>query len=126
MMAATILIVDDSRIVRAMVRSTLEADRHRVVEAPDATAALEALDRAPADLVITDINMPDVDGFALVRDLRRRPRERFVPILVLTTESGDDMKQRGREVGATGWIVKPFHPDRLRETVRRVLKVRPS
>jgi two-component system, chemotaxis family, chemotaxis protein CheY len=123
-MSATILIVDDSRIVRTMVRDALEADAHQVVEAPDAKGALQTVDRVPADLVITDVNMPDGDGIALVRALRERPRERFIPILVLTTESGDEMKQRGREAGATGWLVKPFDPDRLRETVRRVLKAR--
>jgi two-component system chemotaxis response regulator CheY len=106
--------------VRAMVRR-LEVDRHRVREAPDAKAALEALDDAPADLVITDINMPDIDGLTLVRALRQRPRERFIPILVLTTESDEAIKQRGREAGATGWLVKPFEPGRLREVVLRVL-----
>ena len=123
-MSATILIVDDSRIVRTMVRDALEADAHHVVEAPDAKGALQAVDRVPADLVITDVNMPDGDGITLVRALRERPRERFIPILVLTTESGDDMKQRGREAGATGWLVNPFDHARLRETVRRVLKGR--
>jgi two-component system chemotaxis response regulator CheY len=120
-MTAAILIVDDSKIVRAMVRDALEVDRHRVREAPDAKAALEALDDAPADLVITDINMPDIDGLTLVRALRQRPRERFIPILVLTTESDEAIKQRGREAGATGWLVKPFEPGRLREVVLRVL-----
>src|SRR5262245_58193407 len=109
-MSATILIVDDSRIVRTMVRDALEADAHQVVEATDAKGARQTVDRVPADLVITDVNMPDGDGIALVRALRERPRERFIPILVLTTESGDDMKQRGREAGATGWLVKPFDP----------------
>ena len=124
-MPATILIVDDSKVLRTMVRDALEADHHDVVEAPDVTAALETVDSVPADLVITDVNMPGRNGLELVRALRERPRERFIPILVLTTESGDAMKQRGREAGATGWLVKPFQPDRLRETVRRVLKGRP-
>jgi two-component system, chemotaxis family, chemotaxis protein CheY len=123
-MPATILIVDDSKVLRTMVRDALEADHHDVVEAPDVTAALETVDSVPADLVITDVNMPGRNGLELVRALRERPRERFIPILVLTTESGDAIKQRGREAGATGWLVKPFQPDRLRETVRRVLKGR--
>jgi len=120
-MSATILIVDDSRAVRSMVRGALLADDHRVVEAPGAREALETLDAEQVDLVITDVNMPDIDGLTLVRTLRGRPRERFTPVLVLTTEGGEDMKQRGREAGATGWLVKPFDPDQLRHTVRRVL-----
>jgi two-component system chemotaxis response regulator CheY len=125
-MSATILIVDDSKIVRTMLRDALEADQHHVVEAPDVKEALQAVDSVPADLVITDVNMPDGDGISLVRALRERPRERFIPILVLTTEAGEAMKQRGRDAGATGWLVKPFEPTRLRETVRRVLKARPA
>jgi two-component system chemotaxis response regulator CheY len=125
-MAATILIVDDSKILRTMVRDALEADEHHVLEAADADAALRSVDTEPPDLVITDVNMPDTDGITLVRTLRQRARERFIPILVLTTEGGDEMKQRGRAAGATGWLVKPFDPTRLRETVRRVLKPRAS
>jgi two-component system chemotaxis response regulator CheY len=118
---ATILVVDDSKLVRSMVRGALEADHHQVRDVPDAKSAIEELDRAPADLVITDVNMPEVDGLSLVRLLRQRPRERFIPILVLTTESAETMKQQGREAGATGWLVKPFDPARLREVVLRVL-----
>jgi two-component system chemotaxis response regulator CheY len=125
-MPGTILVVDDSVTMRALVRSALEDDQHQVVEAADAQAALTALDAAPADLVITDVNMPGMDGLALVRVLRSRPRERLVPILVLTTEGGEPMKQRGREAGATGWIVKPFNPEGLRDVVRRVLRARAS
>ena len=123
-MPATILIVDDSKTVRGLVRGALMADNHQVVEAPGAREALAALDATPVDLVITDVNMPDIDGLTLVRTLRARPRERFTPVLVLTTEGGEDMKQRGREAGATGWLVKPFDPDQLRHTVRRVLGAR--
>jgi len=123
-MPATILIVDDSKVVRSMVRGALTADEHRVVEAPGAREALAALDAEPVDLVITDVNMPEIDGLTLVRTLRARPRERFTPVLVLTTEGDEDMKQRGRDAGATGWLVKPFDPDQLRHTVRRVLAAR--
>ena len=121
-MAVTVLIVDDSRTVRQMVRAALTDDQHSVVEASDGEEALAALESGPADLVITDVNMPRMDGLTLVRALRGRPESRFLPILVLTTENGDDMKQKGREAGATGWIVKPFQPETLRETVRRVLR----
>jgi two-component system, chemotaxis family, chemotaxis protein CheY len=121
-MASTILIVDDSPTMRSMVRGALEADRHRVVEATDGRAALEALDSTTPDLVITDINMPEMDGLTFVRALRGRARNRFTPALVLTTEASMDMKQRGREAGATGWLVKPFNPDQLRRTVLQVLR----
>ena len=123
-MPSTILIVDDSRTVRTMVRQALEADHHQVVEATDGVAALAALDMGPADLVITDVNMPEMDGLRLVRALRDSPGYRFTPILVLTTESGDEIKQRGREAGATGWLVKPFNPDQLRKTVEHVSRRR--
>lgn len=127
-MPATVLIVDDSRTMRSMVRATLEADRHTVVEAPDGRAALTAVDQldVPPDLVITDVNMPEMDGLSLVRALRECSRHRFTPILVLTTESGENIKQRGREAGATGWLVKPFNPDQLLQVVHRVLRGRRS
>jgi two-component system chemotaxis response regulator CheY len=120
-MPLTILIADDSRTVRTMVRGALEADNYYLVEVPDGRAALEASSTVDADLVITDVNMPEMDGLTLVKELRSRPAYRFTPILVLTTESGDDMKQRGREAGATGWLVKPFDAARLRQTVAQVL-----
>jgi two-component system chemotaxis response regulator CheY len=120
-MPATILIADDSRTMRDMVRAVLEADHHSVVEAPDGRQALAVAQAHAADLVITDVNMPVMDGLALVRALRERAEYRFTPILVLTTETGDDMKQRGRAAGATGWLVKPFDPERLRQTVRKIL-----
>ena len=120
-MPSTILIADDSRTMRRMVRSALEADHHRVVEAPDGRAALDAARAMDADLVITDVNMPEMDGLTLVRHLRAEASYRFTPILVLTTENGDDMKQRGREAGASGWLVKPFDAMRLRQTVSSVL-----
>lgn len=120
-MPLTILVADDSRTVRTMVRGALEADNYYLVEVPDGRAALEASASLDADLVITDVNMPEMDGLTLVKELRSRPAYRFTPILVLTTESGDDMKQRGREAGATGWLVKPFDAARLRQTVAQVL-----
>jgi two-component system chemotaxis response regulator CheY len=109
-----------------MVRGALEADHHRVIEAIDGVTALAALETASADMVITDVNMPEMDGLKLVRALRERPGYRFTPILVLTTEGGAEMKGRGREAGATGWLVKPFNPDQLRQTVRHVFGIRSS
>ena len=120
-MPSTILIADDSITMRRMVRAALEAAQHKVVEAPDGRAALDRSATVAADLVITDVNMPEMDGLTLVRELRATSSYRFTPILVLTTEDGADMKQRGREAGATGWIVKPFDAERLRQTVAFVL-----
>ena len=120
-MPSTILIADDSSTMRRMVRAALEAAQHNVVEAPDGRAALDRSATVAADLVITDVNMPEMDGLTLVRELRAQPSYRFTPILVLTTEDGADMKQRGREAGATGWLVKPFDAERLRQTVAFVL-----
>ena len=121
-MPSTILIADDSITMRRMVRTALEAAQHTVVEAVDGRAALDRSASVEADLVITDVNMPEMDGFTLVRELRAQPSYRFTPILVLTTEDGDDMKQRGREAGATGWLVKPFDPATLLEVVQKVLR----
>ena len=123
---STILIVDDSRTMRTMVREALEADAFQVVEAKDGADALAAVETIHADMVITDVNMPEMDGLRLVRALRELPKYRFTPILVLTTESGADIKLRGREAGASGWLVKPFDPEQLRQTVQHVLRRRSS
>jgi two-component system chemotaxis response regulator CheY len=123
-MTATILIVDDSVTMRALVRRALESDRHTVIEAPHGVAALAALENGAIDLVVTDVLMPEMDGLSLTRALRADPRFRAVPILVLTTEATAAIKERGRAVGATGWIVKPFHPDTLCRTVRQALAER--
>jgi len=118
----TILIVDDSSMMRALVRGALEADRYDVVEARDGTAALAAIEQSIPNLVITDVLMPEMDGLTLARRLRADSRFARLPILVLTTEDGDATKASGRSAGVTGWLVKPFHPDTLRDTVRRVLE----
>jgi two-component system chemotaxis response regulator CheY len=123
-MTATILVVDDSATMRALVRRALEADRHAVVEAPNGEAALATLADTTVDLVITDVIMPQMDGLSLTRALREHPRFAATPILVLTTEATPAQKERGRDAGATGWLVKPFHPDTLRRTVRQTLAER--
>ena len=97
-----------------------------MVEAKDGADALAAVETIRADMVITDVNMPEMDGLRLVRALRELRQYRFTPILVLTTESGADIKQRGREAGASGWLVKPFDPEQLRQTVQQVLRRRAS
>ncbi|HEX7012458.1 MAG TPA: response regulator [Steroidobacteraceae bacterium] len=117
----TILAVDDSAPMRQMVRYTLEGAGYRVVQASDGVEALEFARTSGVDLVLTDINMPRMDGIRMVRELRALQAYKFIPVLVLTTESGEDMKQRGREAGATGWIVKPFNPEQLLHTIARVL-----
>lgn len=116
-----ILAVDDSASLRQMVAFTLRASGYEVIEAQDASEALEALRRHDVDLVLTDRNMPGTDGIELVRLIRARPEQRQLPILLFTTETGEEIRQSGRAAGATGWLVKPFDPKRLVEVVRRVL-----
>lgn len=120
-MPATILAVDDSASMRQMVRFTLEGAGYKVVQAADGVEALTIAKSNVADLVLTDVNMPRMDGLSLVRELRALDNYKFVPMLVLTTESGNDTKLRGKEAGATGWIVKPFNPEQLLATIARVL-----
>lgn len=120
-MSARILAVDDSASVRQMVRTALEADGYEVREAQDGQEALDALRAAPADLVISDLYMPTMDGLTLLRAIRQAAEHKFTPVLLLTTENGEEMKQRGRASGATGWLVKPFQPEQLRQVVARVL-----
>jgi two-component system chemotaxis response regulator CheY len=121
-MRRSVLMVDDSPSMRQLVRSTLEGAGFNVVEKVDGVDALTFARSGNADLVLTDINMPNMDGIELVGELRGLPGYKFVPILVLTTEAGSDMKMRGKQAGATGWIVKPFDPQQLIATINRVLQ----
>ena len=120
-MPGVILTVDDSASMRQMVRFTLEGAGYQVLQAADGVEALEMARNKGADLVLTDVNMPRMDGITLVRELRALEGYRYVPMLVLTTESGQETKQRGKQAGATGWIVKPFNPEQLLATIARVL-----
>ena len=120
-MVKTILAVDDSASIRQMVSFTLRRAGFEVVEAIDGEDALIKAKNREVNLVLTDLNMPRMDGLALVKSLRVLPRYRSAPILVLTTESGEAMKAEGRAAGATGWLVKPFNPQRLVEVVKKVL-----
>lgn len=120
----SILAVDDSASIRAMVAMTLRGAGHEVISAPDGLTALDLAKRS-WDLVLADLNMPNMDGITLIHELRARPESRFVPILMLTTDSSVECKRAGREAGATGWIVKPFDPDQLIATVERVLGLAP-
>ena len=117
----SILAVDDSTSLRMMVTATLKSAGYEVTEAPDGRAALEIAQRNAFNLVLTDVNMPNMDGIALTRELRQLPSYKFTPILVLTTESGVEKKQQGKAAGATGWIVKPFNPDTLLATIKKVI-----
>jgi len=118
---ANILAVDDSASMRQMVAFTLKGAGHRVIEASDGLEALDFAKSQGVNLVITDVNMPNMDGISLIRELRCLSAYRFTPLLMLTTESSPDKKRRGKAAGATGWIVKPFNPQQLLNTVTKVL-----
>ena len=118
----SILAVDDSPSMRKMVSFTLSGAGFRVVEAIDGVDALEKAQKEQVDLVLVDQNMPRLDGIGLTRKLREDPRYQNTPILILTTESSDQMKQAGRDAGATGWLVKPFNPHRLIEIIQKVIR----
>ncbi len=120
-MAGVILAVDDSASMRQMVNFTLKGAGYDVVQAVDGVEALEYARQHSVDLVLTDVNMPRMDGITLVKELRLLPTYRYTPMLVLTTESSQDKKMQGKQAGATGWIVKPFNPDQLLATIARVL-----
>lgn len=118
---AKILAVDDSASMRQMVSFTLKGAGYEVVEAVDGKDALQKAQAGKADLVLTDVNMPNMDGISLVKQLRILPNYKFTPILLLTTESAPEKKQEGKSAGATGWLVKPFNPDQLLTTIKKVL-----
>ena len=116
-----ILAVDDSASMRQMVSFTLKSAGYTVVEAVDGIEAFEKTSHQDFDLVLTDQNMPRMDGLSLTKKLREHPKFKTTPILILTTESSDQMKQEGRSAGATGWLVKPFDPEKLLEVIRKVI-----
>ena len=118
---AQILVVDDSASMRSMVSTTLQSQGHRVQDAANGKAALDQAKRNRFDVVITDLNMPVMDGIELVKNLRQLTSYRYTPLLLLTTESSMDKKSEGRKAGATGWLVKPFNPEKLLATVNKVL-----
>ncbi len=119
-MARRVMTVDDSKTMRDMVAYTLRGAGFDVVTAEDGRQALNLLANCAADMVITDLNMPVMDGVALIRALRADAKFRALPILMLTTESDSSKKNVGREAGATGWIVKPFNPEKLVDIVNRL------
>jgi len=121
-MSLTVLTVDDSRTMREMLRLALSDAGYRVVQAEDGIHGLEVLaaETAAPQVIVTDINMPRMDGFGFIEEVRGDQRWRGIPILVLTTESDAEKKNRARNAGATGWIVKPFNPVKLVDAIRRV------
>lgn len=120
-MAKTVLAVDDSASIRQMVAFTLKSSGYDVIEAVDGQDGLDKAKSKPVNLVLTDQNMPRMDGLTLIKSLRALPGYRSTPILMLTTESSDAMKSQGRSAGATGWLVKPFDPQKLIEVVKKVI-----
>ncbi len=120
-MAKTILAIDDSASIRQMVAFTLKSSGYEVVDAVDGMDGLDKAKAASFNLILTDQNMPRMDGLTLIKNLRALPQYKTVPILMLTTESSDAMKQQGRAAGATGWLVKPFDPQKLIEVVKKVV-----
>ncbi len=120
-MAKTILAVDDSTSIRQMVAFTLKSAGYAVIEAADGQEGLDKAKVNTIDLILTDQNMPKMDGLALIKSLRGLPQFASTPILMLTTESSDAMKTQGKAAGATGWLVKPFDPHKLLEVVKKVI-----
>lgn len=116
-----ILTVDDSSSVRQMVSFTLGKAGYQVLEAVDGQQGLDTASRQGFDMVITDLNMPNMDGIQMIQEIRKLEGYRFTPILMLTTESQADRKDAGRKAGATGWIVKPFNSDQLVGVLRKLL-----
>lgn len=121
-MAKTFLIVDDSASMRQLVSFTVRDAGYDVVTAENGKDALAKASGAKIDMVITDLNMPEMDGITFIRQLRALPDYRFVPIVMLTTEAQEQKKQEGRSAGASGWIVKPFSPEKLLDVVRKFIK----
>ncbi|WP_420934701.1 response regulator [Alteromonas sp. A081] len=120
-MSKNILVVDDSVSIRQMVEMTLKTANYQVTTAQDGQDALDKCKSASFDFVLTDQNMPRMDGLSLVKSLRGLANFRSTPIVMLTTEAGDEMKAKGKAAGATGWMVKPFDPNKLLDVMKRVL-----
>ena len=120
-MTRTIMTVDDSTSMRQMVKATLQSAGYGVIEAADGQEALDYARENSVDLVISDVNMPRMDGITLVHELRALSSYRLTPLLLLTTESSQEKKMEGKRAGATGWIVKPFNPQQLLATLQKLL-----
>jgi len=119
---ASILVVDDSASLRNMVTFTLKQEGFDIVEAGNGQEALTKAQSGKFDLILSDVNMPVMDGITFCSELRKLPAFKFTPVLMLTTESSPEMKQKGKTAGATGWLVKPFNPEKLLSTIKRVIR----
>lgn len=119
-MNTRVLIVDDSNSMRQMIRFTLSEEGAEVYEAENGRAGMDLLQEARPELIITDINMPEMDGIEFIRQVRADSSYKFVPIIVLTTESEEQKQEEGKRAGATAWLVKPFTPEVLLETVKKI------
>lgn len=120
-MGKKILVVDDSVSIRQSITFVLEQSGYSVIQADDGTTALEKMAKDQFDLVISDVNMPTMNGIELTKQIRQSSSHKFTPVLMLTTESQDSMMQAGKAAGATGWIVKPFDTDKLLSVVKKLV-----
>lgn len=120
-MARTIMIVDDSASLRQVVSIALKGAGYDVIEGSDGRDALTKLKGQKVNLIVSDVNMPNMDGLTLVQEVKKLPAYKFTPIIMLTTESGDDMKMAGKAAGAKAWMVKPFKPDQLLTAVAKLV-----
>jgi two-component system chemotaxis response regulator CheY len=121
-MDKTFLVVDDSASMRQLISFAIQDAGYGVILAENGKDALDKLGGAAIDMVITDLNMPDMDGIELITQLRSRPAHKFTPIVMLTTEAQDEKKKLGKAAGASGWIVKPFSPEQLMNVVKKFIK----
>ena len=120
-MAKTILIVDDSASLRQVVGIALRSAGYEVIEACDGVDALSKLQGSKIHLIVSDVNMPNMDGITLVKEVKKLATHRFTPIIMLTTESQDEMKRKGQEAGAKAWVVKPFKPEQMLQAVEKLI-----
>jgi len=120
-MAKSILVVDDSASLRQVVAIALKKEGYDVIEASDGQDALDKLTGGKIHLVVSDVNMPRMDGITFVKEMKKRPEYKFVPVIMLTTESGDDMKMAGKEAGVRAWVVKPFKPEQMLSAVSKLI-----
>ncbi|MCK4508284.1 MAG: response regulator [Desulfuromonadales bacterium] len=119
-MAKQVMMVDDSLTVRKVLRMTLEKEGYELIEAENGSQALERFPDNGIDMLVTDLNMPEMDGIDLIKEVRQKPGSRFMPIIMLTSESQPEKKKEGKAAGASGWITKPFKPEQLLSVVRMV------
>jgi two-component system chemotaxis response regulator CheY len=120
-MSKVIMVIDDSPSIRQLASFTLKSAGFEVIEASDGKEALGKLDGSKIHLIVSDVNMPNMDGITFVREARKIPRYQFTPIMILTTESDTSKKLQGKEAGAHAWLVKPFNPDRLLKAVNKLV-----